>query len=95
MASVKTLSYLQAHDVQSLRDEILSHPNATVNKEGEKCIPYAVIRGEIQPVSKSLNILSKQSDIDLKNLSLHNLDGVIQQFAIIEHKKTMSRAGFW
>jgi len=26
---------------------------------------------------------------------LHNLDGVIQQFAIIEHKKTMSRAGFW
>ena len=65
------------------------------NKEGEKCIPYAVVRGEIQPVSKSLNILSKQSDIDLKNLSLHNLDGVIQQFAIIEHKKTMSRAGFW
>ena len=86
---------MQAHDVQSLRDEILAHPNATVNKEGEKCIPYAVIRGEIQSVSKSLNILSKQSDINHKNLSLHNLDGVIQQFAIIEHKKTMSRAGFW
>ena len=89
------VSIFQPHDIESFRNEIISHPNATINTEGEKCVPYAVIRGNIQPASKSLEPNIGNPDVDSKSLGLKHLEGVIRQFAITEHKKTMSRTGFW
>ena len=86
---------MKPHDVDSLKNEILSCPNAIINEDGEKCVPYAIIRGSVQPVSKSLNLENRATDDVQKTSTLKNLEGVIQQCSIIEHKKTMSRTGFW
>lgn len=82
------------HDAELFRNEIHTHPRATLNADGETCIPYAVIRGNVQPVSNSLELTTGSIDGEA-NTALQNLQGVIRQFAIIEHKKTMSRTGFW
>jgi len=83
------------HDVSSLKDEISTNPNAIINSDGDKCVPYAIIRGNVQPVSKKLELGSQAADSLQKASSLKNIEGVIQQYSIIEHKKTMSRTGFW
>lgn len=83
------------HDVNSFKDEILSHSNAIVNADGDNCVPYAIIRGSVQPLSKSLELENRNKDSTQNTSSLKNVEGVIQQYSIIEHKKTMSRTGFW
>ena len=75
-----------------MRDEISSHPNATTNGEGEICVPYAIIRGNVEPASKSLE---PQIGEGSTSLAIKKTEGVIRQFAITEHKKTLSRTGFW
>ena len=71
------------------------HPDTIINADGDKCVPYAIIRGSVQPVSKKLEIRNNDTDGVQRTSSLKNIDGVIQQYSIIEHKKTMSRTGFW
>lgn len=81
--------------MNSFKDEILSHSNAIVNADGDNCVPYAIIRGSVQPLSKSLELENRNKDSTQNTSSLKNVEGVIQQYSIIEHKKTMSRTGFW
>ena len=81
--------------MSSLKDEISMNPNTIINSDGDKCVPYAIIRGNVQPVSKKLELGNHASDSLQKAASLKNVEGVIQQYSIIEHKKTMSRTGFW
>ena len=81
--------------MSSLKDEISINPNTIINSDGDKCVPYAIIRGNVQPVSKKLELGSQAADSLQKASSLKNIEGVIQQYSIIEHKKTMSRTGFW
>ena len=81
--------------MSSLKDEISTNPNAIINSDGDKCVPYAIIRGNVHPVSKKLELGNQAADSLQKASSLKNIEGVIQQYSIIEHKKTMSRTGFW
>ena len=84
---------LQPHDdVESLRDEIRSHPNSKINVEGEVCIPYAILRGNVEPASKSIQSEYQNDDT---SLSSRKFEGVLRQFALTEHKRKLSRTGFW
>ena len=76
-----------------MRDEISSHPNVTTNGDGEICVPYAIIRGNVEPASKSLE--PQIGEGSTSAAITRQVEGVIRQFAITEHKKTLSRTGVW
>ncbi len=48
-------------------------------------LPYAAVRGEVSPLGKSVS----------SAYAAESVTGVIQQVVFTEHKRNLSRAGFW
>lgn len=88
-------------DNKDLVDVIRKHPDLTRNDRGEECLPYAVVRGRVEPVDRSLLSTSvvwpspsggnPANDDDLRS----NRSGVYREFALVEHKVVLGRSGFW
>jgi E3 ubiquitin-protein ligase MUL1 len=58
--------------------------NGVVQVDNDITIPYIVIEGcSVTPLKSSLES------------HYQNVKGVIRQFSIVEHKRTLSRSGFW
>ena len=59
-----------------------------VNIEDDKeiSIPYVIVRGSVNP---------KPGKTPLESQYQKGCQGVIRQFSIVEHKRTLGRAGFW
>jgi hypothetical protein len=73
----------------TLADMIENHPGVVREPDtGDLRLPYAVIRGHVGPMRKKTELSSHYS-------SFKDVKGVIQTFALTEHKKHFSRSGFW
>jgi len=68
-----------------LKKSIEMHPSSEICNGDNITIPYAVVRGEVAPLGKTV-CSSYSSDL---------VKGVIQKVVFTEHKRNMSRAGFW
>ena len=75
---------------EGLESLISKHSKAIKNSEGEVCIPYAIIRGNVTPLGKDL-----VSQAGEEGGSADLPRGVIRTFTLTEHKRTLSRSGFW
>ena len=58
--------------------------HGTRNDSEETSVPYVIIRGSVQPAKTSLH-----------SHYFQDIQGVIRQFSVTEHKRSLSRAGFW
>jgi len=86
---------------------IKEHEESGVNADGETCLPYAVIRGNVVPVDKSLQPSATASPAEVVSTNnakplvasatspIQQQQGVVRTYELIEHKTSLSRAGFW
>ena len=83
-----------------LKRSIEMHPSSEICHGDNITIPYAVIRGEVAPLGKTV-CSSYSSDLvtyfefKYKKCLYVQVKGVIQKVVFTEHKRNMSRAGFW
>lgn len=69
-----------------LRSSIENHAASLANGDASSySIPYAVIRGDVSPLGKTV----------CSSYSTDMVKGVIQKVVFTEHKRNMSRTGFW
>ena len=72
---------------------IKNHRFVNVNEDGEVCIPYAVVRGNVVPIDKTLP--TQLAPVADNGIAEPTLQGVLRRNQIIEHSKNLSRFGFW
>jgi len=71
---------------EHLQSRISNHPSSLLSDEGAtSTIPFAVVRGEVAPLGKTVTSAYAKGYIS----------GVIQKVVFTEHKRNMSRTGFW
>jgi len=70
----------------NIRTTIENHATSVSNGDGSSfTIPYAVVRGDVSPMGKTV----------CSSYSTDMVKGVIQKVVFTEHKRNMSRTGFW
>jgi len=69
----------------TLKEQITNHPMAKSMEDGSIRVPYAVVQGEVTPMGKTVSSV----------YSTESLYGVIQKVVFREHKRSLSRTGFW
>ena len=96
-----TVLDLPEQDGESFSETVRSHPGCVANSEDRSVrLPYAVVRGNVVPKERSLpphlstQIGGNDSKDDNSNRG-QRLEGVVRTQTLIEHKKNLSRAGFW
>jgi len=69
-----------------LRSHIENHPRAQVAEDGESVVlPFAVVRGDVAPLGKAVS----------SSYATQMVTGAIQRVVFMEHKRNLSRTGFW
>ena len=74
---------MDSEGVQDLKNYVQNHGNLSEDAK-ELSVPYVIIRGSVTP-SKS----------PIESHHFKDIKGVIRQFSVTEHKRSLSRAGFW
>jgi len=82
--AVKRAPSLDLETTKDISKYILENGTVSGHDDREITIPYIVVRGAVNPVKSSLESHHSKG-----------VEGVLRQFAIIEHKRTLSRTGFW
>ena len=84
---IKDLSNAAQVDIDdNIKTVIKNHPEAIINEQsGTATIPYAIIRGSATPLGKELS----------SSYPSEPLKGLIQKVLFTEHKRNLSRTGFW
>jgi len=72
---------------EHLVSRICNHPEGSSPQDGVRSLPYAVVRGEVTPLGRTLSPIYGEA----KGLE----SGVIQKVVFTEHKRNMSRTGLW
>jgi len=70
---------------RDLKSQIVNSSAAQVVEEGRVRIPYAVVKGEVSPLGRTV---ASAYTPEITN-------GVIQKVVFTEHKRNLSRTGFW
>jgi len=70
----------------TLRSQVENHPLSRLSEDGETVIlPFAVVRGDVAPLGKAV----------YSSHATQMVTGVIQSVVFMEHKRNLSRTGFW
>ena len=91
---------LPLQDGESFGEIVRNHPGCVADSQVGTRLPYAVVRGNVVPKERSLpphlstQIGGSESKDDNSNRG-QRLEGVVRTQTLIEHKKNLSRAGFW
>ena len=91
---------LPVQDGESFGKIVRNHPGCVASSQVGTRLPYAVVRGNVVPKERSLpphlstQIGGSDSKDDNSNRG-QRLEGVVRTQTLIEHKKNLSRAGFW
>lgn len=71
---------------EHLSSRISNHPSCVTSEEGAvSCLPFAVVRGDVAPMGRTV-CSAYGSGV---------MNGVIQKVMFTEHKRNMSKTGFW
>ena len=93
-------------DVSDVKAKVEAHDSSIHNRESSSVIiPYAAIRGTVHPLGKVISSTYSPDQVGVTTVSgvsglwsqpsLFQLKGVIQRVLFREHKRHMSRTGFW
>ncbi|XP_023330135.1 uncharacterized protein LOC111702613 [Eurytemora carolleeae] len=83
---IKDLSSAPELSIESnLKDQISSHPQAQVCEDGSIRLPYALVKGNVSALGKTVS----------SAYAPEIMTGVIQRVVFTEHKRNRSRTGFW
>ena len=81
--SFQNAPILDSEAVQDLKQYVQDHGTLSEDSK-ETSVPYVIIRGSVQAAKTSLH-----------SHYFQDVKGVIRQFSVTEHKRSLSRAGFW
>ena len=81
--SFQNAPILDSEAVQDLKKYVQDHGTLSEDSK-EISVPYVIIRGSVQAAKTSLH-----------SHYFQDIQGVIRQFSVTEHKRSLSRAGFW
>ena len=81
--SFQNAPILDSEAVQDLKQYVQDHGTLSEDYK-DISVPYVIIRGSVQAAKTSLH-----------SHYFQDIQGVIRQFSVTEHKRSLSRAGFW
>jgi len=91
---------LPLEDGESFGKIVRNHPGCVASSQVGTRLPYAVVRGNVVPKERSLpphlsTQIGGSDSKDDNSIRGQRLEGVVRTQTLIEHKKNLSRAGFW
>lgn len=85
-ALIKDLNSAPSIEIdEHVGSRISNHPGSSCQEDGVSRLPYAVVRGEVTPQGRTISPIYG-TGVEA---------GVIQKVVFTEHKRNMSRTGFW